>query len=301
MRAFILASLAGFFAGSLVVAEPSGAREANGTARLFSNDALGDGEDRWHTGSYFASHYRGPAWQGSHAARPGERLEFRFNTSMIAPQNLENPETGDRRYAGVLSFGVHTPFVVDNTVVTLGGDLVITGPQTGIADVQDAFHDAFGNSDADFSNQIENGVYPTVSVDVAQGFSFGQTVVRPYATAQAGYETWARVGADVVLGPVGQGALTARDPVTGTLVRADRIGAQGLSFIAGADFAAVVDSVLLPSSDGYILKDRFRARAGVHWAKKRTQLYYGLTWMSEEFEQQDESQVVGSVSINFAF
>ena len=33
-----------------------------GWGRLLTNDAIGDGKDRWRTGSYVLSRVRGPSW-----------------------------------------------------------------------------------------------------------------------------------------------------------------------------------------------------------------------------------------------
>ena len=81
-----------------------------GWGRLFDNDALGDMKDRWRTGSYVLSVVTGPDWSGRLPDRPGEILEFRLRGEVIAPANLVTPAAGDRRYAGIVSAGVHTHF-----------------------------------------------------------------------------------------------------------------------------------------------------------------------------------------------
>lgn len=43
-----------------------------GWGRLLNNDALGDGKDRWRTGSYVLSRVRGPSWTGALPEMPGE-------------------------------------------------------------------------------------------------------------------------------------------------------------------------------------------------------------------------------------
>ena len=305
MRAFIQAALSaaviGFLAAAPVVAEPQGKRSGLGTARLFTNDALGDGRDRWKSGSYQVSHFRGGVWTGDLAARPGEILEYRIRTDIVAPRNLKSPEAGDRRYAGVLSFGLHTPFEVSGWELSAGTDLVLTGPQTGIGEFQDTIHDWIGAAKPDLSNQIENGIYPTAVLSAARSLSFGDAVVRPFAELQAGYESFARVGVDMVVGSFGTNALLSRDATTGTLMRADHSQDRGFSVLIGADYSSVSDSVLLPSDDGYVLEDRTRVRLGAQYKGDLHRFYYGLTWLSEEFEAQPGSQVVGSVTVDFAF
>jgi len=305
MRAFIQAAfgaaVAGFLVGTPVWAEPQGNRSGLGTARLFTNDALGDGKDRWKTGSYQVSHFRGGVWTGDLATGPGEMLEYRLRTDIVAAESLKSPKPGDRRYAGVLSFGVHTPFERAGWELSAGGDLVFTGPQTGIGEFQDTIHDWIGAADPDLSNQIENGVHPTALISAARPLGFDGGVVRPFAELQAGYETLARVGVDLVIGSLGENALWARDVGTGTLMRADHSQDTGLSFLLGADYTAVDSSVLLPSDDGYVLEDRTRVRVGAQYKTDLHRFYYGLTWLSEEFEAQTDSQVVGSITVDFAF
>lgn len=305
MRAFIQAAfgaaVVGFLVGAPVLAEPQGDRMGLGTARLFTNDALGDGKDRWKTGSYQVSHFRGGVWTGDVAERPGEMLEYRLRTDIIAAASLKSPKPGDRRYAGVLSFGVHTPFARNGWEMSAGGDLVLTGPQTGIGEFQDTIHEWIGASKPDLSNQIENGIYPTALFSAARPLSFDGGVVRPFAEVQAGYETLARVGVDLVVGSMGDNALWARDVTTGTLMRADHAQDVGFSLLLGADYTTVSDSVVLPADDGFVLEDRARVRVGGQYKSELHRFYYGLTWLSEEFEAQTGSQVVGSVTIDFAF
>jgi hypothetical protein len=46
---------------------------------------------------------------------------------------------------------------------------------------------------------------------------------------------------------------------------------------------------------------RERLRAGVGWRGERLDAFYGLTYLSPEFEGQDEGQVLGSAHVNFRF
>lgn len=299
MRIAILAALA--VLGGAIGAAAENKRDALGTARLFTNDYFGDGSDRWHTGGYQVSHFRGQHWSGDLGSSVGEVLEYRFRSEIIAPEDLRRPAAGDRRYAGVLSFGLHTPFSLGEWDVSVGGDLVLTGPQTGIGEFQDTIHDWLNAPRPDLSNQIENGFHPTVVATASKDFVFGRTVLRPFAEVQAGFENYARIGGDVLVGSIGMNGLFARDYTTGTLIRADHKQDAGFSFLLGADYAAVQDSVLLPSSDGFEVTDRGRARAGLQWQGDQRRVYYGLTYLSEEFEAQDTGQLVGSLTVDFSF
>ena len=103
-------------------------------------------------------------------------------------------------------------------------------------------------------------------------------------------------------GRIGQGELLAREQVTGHRYRVIYASAPGTSFVLGGDLAYVEDSVYLPSGRGYALEDtRARLRAGLHWQGSRASLFYGLTYLSEEFSTQPEGQVTGSLRVKFRF
>jgi hypothetical protein len=70
----------------------------------------------------------------------------------------------------------------------------------------------------------------------------------------------------------------------------------------GGDVAHVFDRALLPSGGTVTAeKDRYRLRAGLHWQGKRASTFYGVSYLSREFVQQPEGQLVGSLSLNLRF
>lgn len=293
-------------AAALVVAPAARAEErvTLGYGRIFDNDALGDGEDRWRSGSYTVSKVTGLRWQGTLPAAFGEIREYRFRSELIAPESLSAPRPGDRRYAGVLSLGMHSHFRRGGTDFSLGGDIVVVGPQTGVSRFQDNVHDWIDAAPpAAADNQIGNHVYPTLLLEAAHPLQLSDSVqMRPFVEAQAGVETLLRVGGDLILGGIGQTNLKLRDVATGHLYHATRTDGPGISFVLGGDVAAVADSYYLPSSDGYALTDtRPRLRAGVHWEGERAGIFYGLTWHGEEFEGQREGQLTGSLRLRMKF
>lgn len=275
---------------------------AIGTARLFTNDFLGDGADRWRTGSYQLSHIRGPHWSGAAPAVFGAIREYRLRTEIVAAENLTTPAPDDRKYAGLISFGVHTHNQVGGVDLSLGADVVFIGPQTGIGRFQKAFHEVVGAPAPDLSDQIKDHIFLNLSGAAARSYALGETgVMRPYVEAQVGHETYARLGADVVFGGFGRDGMLTRDVVTGTLMRADPSAEIGYSVLLGGDIAYVDSSVLLPSGGPDLLKDRSRVRAGIQWQGAKSRTFYGLTWLSPEFKGQSEGQFVGSVMMDFSF
>lgn len=277
-----------------------------GYGRIVNNDLLGDGGDRWQTGSITTSRVFGPGWHGILPSKPFELLEFRISGQVIAPADIRISDPGDRPFAGALSFGLHTHFQRGPVEVALGGDLVFTGPQTGLSDLQTALHDTLNVPPASrsvLSRQIANGFHPTLVSEFATPFSFGsETTVRPFVETRWGIETLARVGVDVMIGTVGTDELLIRDPVTGQRYRATESSPAGRSYVFGGDVAYVDSSAFLPSNQGFKLPPtRTRLRAGIHWQGFHNSLFIGTTYLSKEFKAQPKGQFVGSARIKIEF
>jgi hypothetical protein len=274
---------------------------------MFTNDQFGDVDDRWRTGSYSLSFVSGRGWTGTPSSQFGDILEYRFATQMIAPRRLNGPDSHDRAYAGVLSFGAHTHFSAGPAQVSLGADLVLVGPQTGVIDLQDGFHSLFSFASvgaAVRANQIANTARIAGTAEVSLPIRVTErTTLRPFAELQYGLEDIARVGFDLLIGVVGHGDLLIRDQVTGQLYRGIESEAGGFGFAFGADYAAVGDSLFFPASFGTVAApERYRARAGVYWQiAPEISYFYGLTYLSEEYVGQPEGQTVGSIKLNFVF
>lgn len=295
-----------FFIGLVLASAPAFAQDRStlGWGRLFTNDMLGDGDDRWQTGSYGISVLRGTGWEGRLPAQPGEILEFRAFGQIIAPSNLTVSNPTDRRYAGVIAFGIHSPFMLGKAEATVGGDLVVMGPQSGVGRFQTAVHDAFGFvTPGVLDDQIGNKIAPTLSGEVARSFQVGGNVtVRPFVAAQAGAETLVRAGGDIVIGGAWDNSLMLRDTVTGQRYSGIDGRTLGFSLTLGADVARVFSSAYLPSGGTVELSDsRTRVRAGMEWQGTRGGIFYGLTYLGPEFEGQDGGQVTGSLNVNFDF
>jgi Uncharacterized protein conserved in bacteria (DUF2219) len=294
------------FIGFVMACLPAVAQDRStlGWGRLFTNDQLGDGDDRWHTGSYGISVLRGAGWDGALPDRAGDMLEFRAFGQIIAPSNLQVSNPADRRYAGALSLGLHTHFRLGQAEATLGGDLVVIGPQTRLGEFQTEIHETFGFvPPLVLDDQIGNKIAPTVSAEVARSFQIGENVtVRPFIEARAGDESLIRAGGDVVIGGAWANSLMLRDTVTGQRYSGIDGRELGFSLTLGADVAHVFSSAYLPSGGTVALSDnRTRVRAGMEWQGTRGGIFYGLTYLGPEFEGQESGQVTGSLNVNFDF
>ena len=275
-----------------------------GWGRVLTNDLLGDGRDRWRTGSYTLSRIRGEAWSGSLPATPGEILEFRAMGETIAPADLTVVDPNDRRFVGALTFGLHTHFEWSGLDTSLGANLVITGPQSGASNVQGTIHDLLGLPEPQvYGLQIGDAVYPTAVAEVGKRFALPHGEVRPFVEAQAGVETYLRVGADVSIGGYTHEALMLRDGPSGQRYRGiagSRM--DGMSVVLGGDIARVFESNYFESGDAAQATDtRSRLRAGLHWQGQSSEVFYGLTWLGKEFTTQPESQMLGSVNLRLKF
>lgn len=282
-------------------------RQQQGYGRLTTNDLIGDGADRWRTGSITSSRVWGwGPWTGAAPTAFGDLLELRLQGEIMAPEDLRNVNPLDRPWAGKLSFGVHSHWRSGETEFAVGGDLVVIGPQTQLDHVQKLLHDILNAplpSDAVLGQQIGNTFRPTLVGEVGQTYTFGEKVhVRPFLEARAGDESLLRVGADLTIGSFGQGELMIRESITGQRYRAVRDPVPGVSFVLGGDIAKVFNSVYLPDDRGYALTDsRDRVRAGLHWQGENSSIFYGATWLGREFEGQTDSQIVGSIRLQFQF
>lgn len=279
-----------------------------GITQIFTNDwfgmPLGDRYDRWRTGAYQVSGFWGrDAWDGHLPSDPFDLVEVRFRGEIIAPDNLAAPAAGDRRYAPALYFGAATHFDYRGLEVSAGADLALLGDQTGLMEFHDGVHRMFGGSDVNLSNfMIDDGTYLNVTVEGARSLEWGAVNVRPFVEAQAGVETLVRAGADIRIGNFDEGSLLIRDATTGQRVVGipdDQGG--GWSFSLGGDAAYIGNSALLPSNGPDAENMRYRLRGGVNHAYGPSNFFYGITYLSEEFEGQGEGQLVGTMSLMLRF
>lgn len=283
-------------------------RTKQGFGLMMTNDVLGDTHDRWRTGSFESSWIFAPGWAGKAPARFGELVELRINGEVVGPENLAAPAPLDRRYGQMLSFGVHTHFQPGLIDYAIGVDAVVTGSQVGLDEVQEALHSVLGGRDPSapvLASQVSNGLHLNGVFEAGRRVSLGGAAhLRPFVEARAGTETLVRLGFDLTLGQYGSTGLLVRNPVSGHRLSAvEDTAYSGFSWIVGADVAYVDSSIFIASNAPVRLEDvRTRVRTGVHWRTQAgTAIFYGLSWLSEEFTTQREAQVVGSLQLRVKF
>lgn len=293
------------FALALILAAPAvsaGERGVIGWSHVIVNDSIGEFRDRWQSSVVQGSVFLGAEERAGGPFRFGEVLEMRLTSQIVTPENIGAPAPGDRPFAGALGLELFSHGHWAGAELSAGAGIVAIGPQTGTFRFQRWLHDILGYPRPDTEgNEIGNGFHPVLSVEAGRGF--GEAVrLRPFVEARGGLETLLRVGADVSWGELGRGDLMVREPVTGQRVPGViSSGGRGLSLFAGADVAWVEDSVYLPASRGFDPEVRGRLRTGVHWRNDRLALFYGLTYLTPEFDGQPEGQFLGAVQLRFAF
>ncbi|MEM7471972.1 MAG: lipid A-modifier LpxR family protein [Pseudomonadota bacterium] len=278
-------------------------RKVVGYGSFFNNDLIGDGEDRWRTGGYSISQLRAPSWDGALPERFGALLEYRFRAEIIAPRDVSNPSAGSRPYVGALSAGLHSHWQHANTEMSLGLDLILVGPQTGLDTLQDVFHDLFRAPRPRVDGvQVGNTIRPTITFEAGRGYETRATNLRPFVEFQAGAETLVRVGGDMYLGAIDRGGLRLRDSATGHRYQGiSNSNSQGAAFFLGGDVAYVADSRYLDTQSVQARETRSRLRAGIDAGLPGGRVFYGITYLSEEFDNQKEGQILGSLDLRFRF
>ncbi|MGR3621621.1 lipid A-modifier LpxR family protein [Pseudophaeobacter sp.] len=288
------------------LAETEQQRHKIGYGLMFTNDLMGDGKDRWRTGSLTSSRMYGHDWQGQAPAGFGELLELRIQGQIIAPADLKTPDAGDRPWAGALSFELNNHMQRGGAEIVLGAGIAIVGPQTQLDEFQDWLHDLAGAPQPSASvraNQVGNKFQPLVSAEMGRDLTLSQrSALRPFVEARAGDETYLRAGIDLSYGQLGQGSLSVRESITGQRYSVIHGGGTGLTLTAGADIAYVADSIYLPEGQGYALENsRHRARVGLRWQGQNMAAFYGLSYLGKEFSTQSEGQLTGSLQLQLRF
>ncbi len=284
-----------------------GENRSLGFGHFLNNDVLGDGRDRWQSGSYTLSWLRGAEWSGHLPTRPFEIVEYRLGGAIVAPARLVNPPAGDRRYVAKSLFSLHSQFAPrPGLEADLGFGFVWTGPSNGLSGLQDAIHDLFSMPEPTADDtQWPNHLYPVLSAELARPVALGASgaELRPFVAAQAGDESLVRFGVDLAFGLRETGALWLRDDITGhRYVGISGQSTSGTAFVLGGDVAHVFDSAYFPASGGVAVETtRTRLRAGVSTRLGEVGVFYGLTWLSREFEGQPEGQVLGSARLRMNF
>ena len=281
-----------------------------------NNDLFFGFRDRWRSaGAYAAAMTQSKADKAASNDAFRRAKSFHMTGEIVAPIALNAPlHRIDRPYAGIASFGMawHN--------VRVGGrfggrgelhqriyaDVSFVGPNTGAIKVQEHLHHILGGlaappSDAVRDTQVGNAIYPTVNYELAWQNGGAKPIVRYFGEAQAGVESFVRIGADVLIGQNYIGGFVLREPVAGHVlaISGQRPYKSAFAFGFGGDVSFIADSRIF--GDVKVLRTRTRLRAGVYWQRRQYDLFLGAVHLGREFPAQKEGQLSGSVDMMWHF
>ncbi|MFB2593734.1 lipid A-modifier LpxR family protein [Paracoccus sp. p4-l81] len=270
-----------------------------GGVHVFTNDALGDGHDRWQSTGYGYSRLYEDSFFGN-------TTELRARGQIVAPWSLRRQPL-DRDYGNAIGLAAFSVGQSGTLGYRVGGELLITGDQTRLHNIQRRLHDLFGGSSDEQIGRnydhIRNGFHGLAQAEVWARLGADRSwELRPYVAAQAGYETSATAGFDLIVGPAAHAPYWVRDVITGTPVSVNSHERRGFSLVAGADVTRLKDSVFFPDyGDVKLKKTQHRARMGVLWRADPVSVFFGQTWLGRQFEGQVEPQRLGVLALDIRF
>ncbi|WP_170565441.1 lipid A-modifier LpxR family protein [Ruegeria atlantica] len=293
-----LAAIFALFSATAGIAEPT-------KSSFFTNDFFGDGRDRWRSASYTL--FLG--FGGEKTA--GISHDFRARAEIISPWGSKAQlNNDDRPYVGMLGFGVFANDRYQTLEYNIGAEVLFVGDQTYIADFQQSFHEVTGIAGylpRDMPHKhVGNKVTGMASAEFARSLNLSDSVdFRPFLGLQAGYETFGRMGFDLIVGGYSGSERYVRDPVSGFLQPSSpnrSIRMEDLSFLIGADYTYITRSEFFPTwSDVEMTSGRARVRVGLQSQVSVASVFFGLTYFTKEFETQYEDQTIGVLSFEFPF
>ena len=142
MRLFLISSvrlsIILIFSAVTLAAQDSSERKPKkhyiGYGNLITNDLLGDGRDRWRTGSVSSSHIWGVDWKGELPEELSKLVEIRMFGEVIAPSDLSGNNGIDRPFVSHLALGMHSHFQHNGLEYSTGIEASFLGKQTGLSD-----------------------------------------------------------------------------------------------------------------------------------------------------------------------
>lgn len=265
-------------------------------SRLLTNDYIGDRKDRWRTFAYAISVLK--------PLKNGGISEVRFRAEIIAGSRLKLApgQDQDRRMAGIFGFGAYHSNRIGDGDYRIGVELTTVGPQTGLVKLQEHVHEFIGQDGPSAHSQelqISDKTFLSLSGEIGRSFTTGRAEIRPWVGAEGGPEALTRVGIDLIWGHAA-GNFGIRDELTGwriPVIQSPNV--LGKSFITGFDIAYIENSSYIKKDD--LMQNRFRFRTGGLLDFYGGRIFYGATYLSKEFKDQPDAQVIGSISFGMHF
>lgn len=289
------------------------------------NDRLGDGKDRYKSGGLTHGlviperRIGGAPWFDGHHSS----LELQARGFVATPDNTSTiPAANDRpfvQYAGIGAYlrTIERPGAVGRRLTRsvenrLGMELGYQGDPLPFFELQDLLH--AGGSTRPASMTLDGEAL--INFEARQTWRFHQQLrdtdleIAPFLQASAGMrENSLRVGGDIIYGSSLEGRLWNNDLAVGAMIPGGSSPRPGPNWTVwlGGDVGYVASDAFLDggfSGDGLSVPREEvtgRIRAGIMLEVDDIALGYSLTWLSEEFENQAHSQVIGALTIKYRF
>ncbi len=255
-----------------------------------------------------------------------KNLVLALGQSIFTPDNTETTSliTDDRPYAGWLYLGVGVVWKNADVRNSLVFDLGVVGPWSYAQESQRVIHDLRGLDHPNgWDNQLHNEFGATVVYermwrwpkhDRRSGFDWE---FLPHAGAALGnVQTFANLGGELRAGlnlPDDFGTASIATSASTSTPVDGRMGADrsrfdlGLYAFARVDGRAVARNIFLdgntfgdgPSVGHNLFVADLSVGVAINW--KNTKLAYALVYRTREFDEQQDAQVFGTVSINLTF
>lgn len=290
------------------------------------NDRIGDGRDRYKSGGATQSWVipEGRLIDGRFIEGRASYLELQARALVMTPDNVTiGGVAGDRPFAQYASLGAflrsYDRPVEDGRMTTraiedrIGIEVGLLGDPLPLFELQELIHN---NGGFQLNNMRVLDTEVLVNVEGRRTMRWHMQLndtdleFAPYVSGSAGMrENSVRVGGDVIYGSSLEGRTWNIDPSVGALIPGGskpRSGANWMMWVGGDVGAIATDAFL----DGGFSRDGVsvpreelvaRVRVGFMFEYENVALGYSMTWLSEEFEDQSHSQVIGAISVKYRF
>jgi hypothetical protein len=294
------------------------------------NDQFGDGKDRWKTGgltqSYvFPEHiFSDDNWFEGRASS----LELNLRAVVMTPDDtaFDGVNGKDRPYAQYAAAGVYlrsiarprflSPTLSLQEEARIGVEVGWQGDPLPLFDVQNGLHHIAGmdGDAANLSNIIDGELLVNLEGRHTWRYHWDRgdrdLEFAPFVQGSLGMrETSLRVGADLFTGSALDGRTWGADPATGAVMAGASIPRRGFNWtvFVGGDVGYVASDAFLDGGFAVngpsVPRERIvgRLRTGLLLEYDNVGIGFSVNWLSPEFRDQSEGQVIGAIQLKYRF
>ncbi|MEM6620626.1 MAG: lipid A-modifier LpxR family protein [Pseudomonadota bacterium] len=290
------------------------------------NDRIGDGKDRYKSGGVTQSwiipegRLSDQRWFGGRISA----LELQARGLVMTPDNvMAGGSPQDRPYAQYGGLGLYLrtwgtpqedgPATTVSVEDRVGVEFGYVGDPLPFFEIQEAIH-FNGGFRINSANTVDSEALVNLEGrrTVRWHIDFNDTDLEfaPYLSASAGMrENSVRLGGDIIYGSSLEGRTWNIDPGIGALIPGGAMPRPGPHWMMwlGGDVGAIVTDAFLDGGfsgdSASVEREEYvaRIRMGFMFENDPWALSYSLTWLSDEFEEQKHTQVIGAVSLKYRF